>query len=227
MERYAEISTKMPREFVLLQGLGCKWARCSFCDYHTDVSDNPFEVNRKVLNRVTGKFGVLDVINSGSGIELDEQTLELIKKVVDEKKIHTIWFEMHYMYRNRLEEFAKRFAPARVKFRCGIESFDGVRRRQWNKGVPADVTVTDVAKYFSGVCLLVCTQGDTKERIITDIELAKKHFEYMSVNLFCNNGTEVRRDEELADWFVKEVYPLIKDDGRIEVLIGNTDLGVG
>ncbi|MBO5799094.1 MAG: hypothetical protein J6R41_03550 [Paludibacteraceae bacterium] len=227
MERYAEISTKMPREFLLLQGLGCKWAKCSFCDYHTDVSDNPFEVNRMVLNRVTGKYGVLDVINSGSGFELDEQTLELIKKVVDEKKIHTIWFEMHYMYRNRLEEFSKRFAPARVKFRCGIESFDGVRRRQWNKGVPADVTVADVAKHFSGVCLLVCTQGDTKERIITDIERAKKHFEYMSVNLFCNNGTEVRRDEELADWFVKEVYPLIKDDDRIEVLIGNTDLGVG
>ena len=80
MERYAEISTKMPREFVLLQGCGCRWAKCSFCDYHADVSDNPFEVNRMVLNRVTGKFGVLDVINSGSGIELDEQTLDLIKK---------------------------------------------------------------------------------------------------------------------------------------------------
>jgi len=98
MERYAEISTKMPREFVLLQGLGCKWARCSFCDYHTDVSDNPFEVNRMVLSRVTGKYGVLDVINSGSGFELDEQTLDLIKKVMAEKKIHTVWFEMHYMY---------------------------------------------------------------------------------------------------------------------------------
>ena len=227
MERYAEISTKMPREFVLLQGLGCRWRKCSFCDYHTDVSDNPFAVNREVLNRVTGRFGVLDVINSGSGIELDEQTLEEIKKVLEEKKIHTIWFEMHYMYRNRLEEFAKRFAPANVKFRCGIESFDGLRREQWNKGVSTHVSVADVAKYFSGVCLLVCTQGDTKERIITDIELAKNNFEYMSVNLFCNNETEVRRDEELANWFIKEVYPKIKDDNRIEVLIGNTDLGVG
>lgn len=227
MERYAEITTKLPREFVLLQGLGCRWRKCSFCDYHTDVSDNPFEVNRMVLSRVTGKYGVLDVINSGSGIELDGQTLDLIKIVVEEKKIHTVWFEMHYMYRNRLEEFAKFFAPARVKFRCGIESFDGARREQWNKGVAADVTAADVAKHFDGVCLLVCTVGDTKERIVTDIELAKKHFEYMSVNLFCNNETEVRRDEELANWFIKEVYPKIKDDNRIEVLIGNTDLGVG
>jgi hypothetical protein len=227
MERYAEISTKMPREFVLLQGLGCRWRKCSFCDYHTDVSDNPFAVNREVLNRVTGRFGVLDVINSGSGIELDEQTLDLIKIVVEEKKIHTVWFEMHYMYRNRLEEVAKRFSPVRVKFRCGIESFDGLRREQWNKGVSTHVSVEDVAKHFRGVCLLVCTEGDTKERIITDIELAKTHFEYMSVNLFCNNETEVRRDEELANWFIKEVYPKIKDDNRIEVLIGNTDLGVG
>ncbi len=227
MERYAEITTKLPREFVLLQGLGCRWRKCSFCDYHTDVSDNPFAVNREVLNRVTGRFGVLDVINSGSGIELDGQTLDLIKIVVEEKKIHTVWFEMHYMYRNRLEEFAKRFAPANVKFRCGIESFDGLRREQWNKGVSTHVSVEDVAKHFRGVCLLVCTEGDTKERIITDIELAKTHFEYMSVNLFCNNETEVRRDEELANWFIKEVYPMIKDDDRIEVLIGNTDLGVG
>lgn len=227
MERYAEITTKLPREFVLLQGLGCRWRMCSFCDYHTDVSDNPFVVNRMVLSRVTGKYGVLDVINSGSGIELDGQTLDLIKIVVEEKKIHTVWFEMHYMYRNRLEEFAKRFAPANVKFRCGIESFDGLRREQWNKGVSTHVSVEDVAKHFRGVCLLVCTEGDTKERIITDIELAKTHFEYMSVNLFCNNETEVRRDEELANWFIKEVYPMIKDDDRIEVLIGNTDLGVG
>ena len=28
-------------------------------------------------------------------------------------------------------------------------------------------------------------------------------------------------------YFEKEVYPLIKDDKRIEVLIQNTDLGVG
>lgn len=227
MERYADIATKLKREFVLLQGSGCKWARCAFCDYHTDVSDDSLRVNQEVLSRVTGKYGVLDVINSGSGIELDDDTLALIKRVVEEKKIHTLWFEMHYMYRNRLEEFAKFFAPARVKFRCGIESFDGARREQWNKGVAADVTAADVAKHFDGVCLLVCTVGDTKERIVTDIELAKKHFEYFSVNLFCNNATEVRRDEHLAEWFVKEIYPTIKNDDRIEVLIGNTDLGVG
>jgi hypothetical protein len=47
------------------------------------------------------------------------------------------------------------------------------------------------------------------------------------VNVFCNNSTSVKQDPELAEWFIKEVYPLIKDDKRIEVLIQNTDLGVG
>lgn len=227
MDRYSLIHTKMPREFVLLQGQGCRWRGCTFCNYHEDVSDSPFEVNREVLSRVTGVYGVLDVINSGSAMELDNRTIELIKEVVANKGIHTLWFEAHYMYRNRLEDFAAQFAPAKVKFRCGIESFDARQRHGWNKGVPECVTPEDVAEHFQGVCLLCCTDGDTRERIATDIQTACNLFEYFSVNLFCNNGTPVRRDDELASWFVNEMYPKIKDDPRIEVLIENTDLGVG
>ena len=106
MERYAVIHDKFPREFVLLQGTGCRWAKCTFCDYHNDVSCNPFAVNRSVLQQVTGVYGVLDVINSGSGIELDEETLAFIQQVVQERNIHTIWFEMHYMYRHQLATVA-------------------------------------------------------------------------------------------------------------------------
>ena len=68
---------------------------------------------------------------------------------------------------------------------------------------------------------------DTRERIIADIATARRHFEYFSVNVFCNNGTATKRNDELAAWFASEVYPHIKDDPRIEVLIENTDLGVG
>ena len=63
MERYALIHTKMPREFVLLQGNGCRWRKCTFCDYHQDVSENPFTLNESVLRQVTGHYGVLDVMN--------------------------------------------------------------------------------------------------------------------------------------------------------------------
>lgn len=227
MQRYSLITEKFPREFLLLQGTGCRWKKCTFCDYYDDASDSPFETNRKVLEQVTGKYGVLDIINSGSAMELDDETIELIKEIVVAKEIKTIWFEAHYMYRNRLQEFARQFAPATVKFRCGVESFDAALRSSWAKGIPASVTAADVAKYFKGVCLLCCTMGDSKERIMGDIATAKEHFEYFSVNLFCNNTTPVKRDEELATWFVKELYPTLKDDRQIEVLVENCDLGVG
>lgn len=227
MDRYSLIETKLQREFLLLQGRGCRWRRCTFCNYHQDCSDTPFLINKECLKRVTGRYGVLDIINSGSAMEIDEETLDLIAQIVREKKIHTLWFEAHYMYRHRLEEFASRFAPAKVKFRCGIESFDPQLREEWNKGVPANVTPADVARYFSGVCLLCCTVGDSRERILNDIATADKYFEYFSVNLFCNNGTAVQRDEDLARWFTDEVYPKIKDNPKIEILINNTDLGVG
>ena len=227
MDRYALISTKMLREFVLLQGMGCRWRKCTFCDYHEDVSERPFEVNEPVLRQVTGKYGVLDVINSGSAMELDEETISLIKEVVKEKKIHTLWFEAHYMYRKKLASFAEQFAPVKVKFRCGVETFDTALREAWKKGIPSSVSVQDIAQHFQGICLLCCTQGETKEHIQKDIELAKAHFEYFSVNVFCDNHTSIKQDKELASWFAKEVYPMIKDDPRIEVLMENTDLGVG
>lgn len=257
MERYSIIHNKFPREFVLLQGTGCRWGRCSFCDYHTDVSDNPFEINRAVLELVTGEYGVLDIINSGSCFELDDQTIALIQRIVQEKKIHTLWFEVHWMYRHRLEEFRLKITDNRlqvtdltpspagfplkqrenisahnntqlsVKFRCGIETFDPDLRTKWNKGVPANVTAEDVAKYFQGVCLLCCTEGETRERIVRDIQLAEQYFEYFSVNVFCNNTTSIKRDTALVEWFIHDLYPTIKENPHLEILLDNTDLGVG
>lgn len=228
MIRYSLITEgNFRREFVLLQGTGCRWKQCTFCDYHEDVSDAPYEVNRSVLEQVTGKYGVLDIINSGSGLELDPQTIGYIRRIVQGRHIHTLWFEMHYMYRKRLKDFAQQFAPAEVKFRCGVESFDPALRNLWKKGIPSSVTPEMIAEHFQGVCLLCCTDGDSKERILSDISIAREHFEYCSINLFCDNGTAVRRDDRLAEWFISEVYPAIKEEQKFEILLNNTDLGVG
>lgn len=227
MKRYTIIENKFPREFVLLQGTGCCWAKCTFCDYHNDVGCDPFEVNRAVLQQVTGIHGVLDVINSGSGIELDEETIDLLKLVVHDRRIHTLWFEMHYMYRYDLADFAVQFAPCQVKYRCGIESFDSVMRKRWNKGISEEVTPEMVARYFQGVCLLCCTKGDCRERILADIATARTYFEYFSVNVFCQNSTAIQRDNDLVKWFVREVYPKLQEIPEAEVLLDNRDLGVG
>ena len=227
MNRYSRIDTKLPREFILLQGTGCRWRKCTFCDYHDDVSSDPFGVNKPVLDQVTGQYGVLDVINSGSAPELDPQTVAYLRKIVQEKGIHTLWFEAHWMYRHILADFAAQFAPALVKFRCGVETFDTQLREQWKKGVPSDVTPEDIARHFEGVCLLCGTKGEEKGHIVSDIETALKHFEYMSVNLFCPNNTAVESDSELIKWFEEVVYPQYKDHPSIEILLQNTDLGVG
>ena len=91
----------------------------------------------------------------------------------------------------------------------------------------ANVTAEDVAKYFQGVCLLCCTEGETRERIIRDIQLAEQYFEYFSVNVFCNNTTSIKRDTALVEWFIHDLYPTIKENPHLEILLDNTDLGVG
>ena len=227
MIRYSVIKEKFPREFVLLQGRGCKWGKCTFCDYHSDTSENPFEVNRPVLEQVSGLYGVLDVINSGSCMELDGQTLELLQRIVAEKNIHTLWFEAHWIYRHKLAAFAALFPGVQVKFRCGVETFDPELRKRWNKGIPETVAAADIAGYFKGVCLLCGTDVEDFNHIVTDIETACENFEYLSVNLFCNNTTGVKRNEEIAKRFVDEIYPLYKENPKIEILIENNDLGVG
>lgn len=227
MERYHIIDTKFPREFLLLQGQGCRWRKCTFCDYHNDISDNSFAINKSVLDRVQGIYGVLDIINSGSATELDSDTIAYIKQIVRQKYIHTLWFESHYMYRHQLREFALQFAPATVKFRCGVETFDTQLRNQWKKGIPDEIGPAELCHHFQGVCLLCCTLGENKQRIVNDIAIARSHFEYCSVNLFCNNTTPVRRDDELVKWFIDEIYPTLQHASDVEVLVNNTDLGVG
>ena len=226
MIRYSRIDRGFRREFVLLQGLGCRWRKCTFCDYHLDTSGDPYEVNRAVLELVSGDFGVLDVINSGSAMELDRRTVDLIASIVVEKGIQDLWFEAHWMYRNRLSDFASRF-PCRVHFRTGVESFSGQLRTAWRKGIGEDVTPQEVRRYFEGVCLLVGVEGQSREDVLSSIRIAEDSFDYYSVNLFCPNSTSVRRDEELSRWAEATLPGLLAQSAKAELLLENTDLGVG
>ena len=227
LTRYARISRKFPREFLLLQGRGCRWRRCLFCDYHQDISPDPLAVNAPVLAQVTGDYGELDVINSGSAPELDEGTLRLLEKTVRDRGIHTLWLEAHYLYRRALPALARRFAPATVLFRCGAETFAPNLRRAWRKGIPAAVGAPELAQFFQGICLLTCVEGQTRKGILQDIALARQYFRYASINVFCPNSTPVRRDDALYAWFMRDVLPTVQADPRLEILVNNTDLGVG
>jgi hypothetical protein len=227
MNRYAVITEKFPRELLLLKGTGCFYKKCLFCDYDLDSCANPFPFNSPILDMVTGKCNALDVINSGSVHELDQRTLGRIMEVVSEKNIRNIWFEAHYAYHRRLDEIRGLFPGVAVRFRTGIESFDPGFRRRMKKGVPDGTSPEDVRRYFEGVCLLVGAEGQTRESVARDIGIASRLFEYFSVNVYCPNSTGVKSDAGLVEWFRREIYPSARALPNCEILLGNTDLGVG
>ena len=58
-----------------------------------------------------------------------------------------------------------------------------------------------------------------------DIQMGLKYFKAITINIFIDNGTVVKRDNELVKWFV-EKYSYLMNDDRVELLIDNKDLGV-
>ena len=228
--RYNKIENKHKREIVLLKSFPCKYGKCSFCNYIEDNSIDENEINKvnlEVLKEITGEYGVLEVINSGSVFELPKQTLAEIKKIVIEKNIKTLYFEIYYGYTKRLNEIRNYFEGIDIRFRMGLETFDnGYRIKGYNKNFTLNENqLIELGKEVYSVCLLICTKGQTKEMIKRDIELGLKYFKGITINIFIDNGTIVKRDNELVKWFIENYSYLINDE-RVELLIDNKDLGV-
>lgn len=230
--RYNKLIEKNPREIVLLRGSGCKWRRCRFCDYHLDFcldEKENFALNSKVLAQVTGEFGRLEVINSGSFCDLDEETLGLILATCIEKQITTLYFECHWMHRELIADFKKKFADAgiTVKMKIGVETFDSLFRESYlDKGM-GKATAEEIAQYFQQVCLLQGLPGQSKESMLKDITLGLAYFERVCVNIMVPNTKPILPDPQVVETFIKEIYPLYKDDERVDILLNNTDFGVG
>lgn len=183
------------------------------------------ELNAQVLSQVTGEFGVLEVINSGSCFELPEETLALIRKIIKEKQIQRLFFESHWMYRNRLHKM-RDFMQIPIVFKIGVETFDyDFRENYLNKHADFH-SAEEVSRYFDSPCLMVGIKGQTREMIDYDIEMLKQHFKLGTINIFTNNSTDVKRDPQLVDWFMNK-YAYLLEDPRVEVLYEKTDFGVG
>lgn len=231
MERYSIIKEKNPREIVLLKGFNCNYGKCSFCNYILDNTENEnemIEINFNILDKVTGEYSVLEVINSGSVFELNKDTLYKIKEICENKNIKILYFEAYFGYLNRLNEIRDFFSDQEIRFIIGIETFDNNYRTQiLNKNFFInDEILEKLKKEYCTALLLICTEGQTKEQIIHDIEFAKKNFKEVVVSIFINNGTSILRDEKLVSWFLKDLYPTLKADTQVEILIDNKDFGV-
>ena len=129
------------------------------------------------------------------------------------------------MYKNRIKDLRKRLG-IEVIVKTGIETFDqGMRNEILNKNVHFD-SIEEILENFDSPCLMIGIQGQTKEMIRKDIEILTKYFNHGTINIYRNNSTSIKRDENLIKWFYQE-YSFLKDDDRYDYLDNPTDFGVG
>lgn len=232
LTRYSEITEKNRREIVLLRGSGCKWRRCTFCDYHLDFSldeDSNFALNQEILKQVTGKYQKLEVINSGSFVDLDAETFSLILDTCIEKKITELHFECHWAHRDAVSALRRTFEThgIQVKLKIGVETFDSQYREQvLHKGID-ETSPAKIAACFDEVCLLFGLDGQTEDSMRYDVETGLANFERVCINIMVENTTSVKPNPSVIDVFIKKIYPLYKADERVDILLDNTDFGVG
>lgn len=230
--RYSVITDKNPREIVLLRGSGCRYKKCRFCDYHLDFSRNEkenFELNKGILSKVTGIYQSLEVINSGSFPELDIETMKEIENVCVRKGITQLRFEVHWMYHKHVKKWKEHFKEKGItlKIKMGVETFDEAFRKDvFDKGME-HVLPEEIASVADEVCLLFGVTGQTLESMTEDIETGLKLFERICINIMVENSTEIHPDNNVIEMFMKNLYPKYIDNPRVDILLHNTDFGVG
>lgn len=230
--RYSMINEKNPREIVLLRGNGCKWRRCRFCDYHVDFSPyerENYELNSSVLAQVTGKWHRLEVINSGSFCDLDAATVNEIIKVCLVKNINCIYFESHWMHRDLIPAWREKFAALgiTVKLKIGVETFDSIFRESYLEKGMGNASPQEIAEYFDQVCLLQGIAGQNEASMLEDIETGLQYFERVCVNIMVANTRPILPDPRVIKIFKQKIYPVYRDNDRVDILLNNTDFGVG
>ena len=229
--RYAVIHEKNPREIVMLRGKGCSWRRCRFCDYHLDSSKDEqanFALNQKQLKKVTGIYRKLEVINSGSFVDLDEATLRLIEQICQEKQISQVHFECHWRHRDAIADFRNRFAALNIelKLKIGVETFDFLFRECYlDKGIDTN-NPKEIAAYFDEVCLLQGIPGQSLEQMDQDIQTGLAYFERVCINIMQENRKPIKPDPKVIAIFARELYPKYIEDCRVDILMENTAFGV-
>jgi len=232
LSRYSIIEGKVPREIVLLIGSRCKWQKCTFCNYHLDYHQDEnvcYKLNQSVLAQVTGVYHRLEIINSGSFVDLDEQTMELIKQTCLDKDIHTVHFEAHWMYRQKIAALKERFEKVGIKviMKIGVETFDyDFRENILLKGLK-ERNPAVIRKYFDDICLLQGIDGQTYESMINDIETGLQYFDRVCINIMVENGMPIKPNAEVIEIFKTKILPKYINNDRVDCLLTNTDFGVG
>ena len=232
MERYSKIVNKDKREIVLLIGNGCKWSKCKFCNYHLDRNKDEkeqYKINDEVLAKVTGEFGVLEAINSGSIFELNEKSFIKLLEVCKQKEIKRLIIESHYMYKSRIINLREKCSKLGIilQVKGGVETFTLDRVLNVLKKGFGYPTLEELQEVFDIVNLLVGVKGQTFKQIEDDIKIGIKNFDRVCVNLYKEMDDIMTANEELKRKFMQEIYPLYRNFDNVDILVENTDFGVG
>ncbi len=230
--RYSVIEDKNPREILLLRGRGCGWRRCTFCDYHLDynLDENAnYLCNEKELKKVTGVHRCLEVINSGSFCELDDRTIALVREICVAKNIPELHVEFHWMYRDQIEKMRRYFEEAGITLvvKMGVETFDHTfREAVMKKGIDTE-DPREIANYADEVCLLFGLTGQTVESMGYDIKTGLQYFKRICINIMVENSTKIKPDPTVIRLFKKYYYDTYIHNPRVDILMSNTEFGVG
>ena len=133
------------------------------------------------------------------------------------------------MYKRQIKEFRKKCNELGIilKVKGGVETFDAhLREDVWKKGF-GKVSLDEFKEAFDEINLLVGVKGQNLEQIERDIEIGRKNFERICVNVYKEMDDIIPADKKLEEEFVKKLYPKYKDDPNIDILLQNTDFGVG
>ena len=162
-------------------------------------------------------------------MDLDEATLTLIRDICLQKNIRELHFECHWMHRKELPAYRTFFTDAgiAVKVKIGVETFDAdYREGVLDKGID-ETDPSVISEGFDEVCLLFGLNGQTVDSMKHDIETGLAYFERVCVNLMVENSTPVKPDRSVLSDFMEHIYPFYRDDPRVDILLSNTDFGVG
>lgn len=232
LNRYSVITEKNPREILLLRGCGCKWRRCAFCDYHFDFSKDEtsnYRLNLAEIQKVTGIYQKLEVINSGSFVDLDRKTMTAVLNQCLKTDIKEIHFECHWRHREDIPALREFFGEHNIKtkIKIGVETFDAdFRETVLKKGID-EIDPKIIAANFDEVCLLFGLTGQTETSMTRDIETGLANFERVCINIMIENTTKIKPNQKVIAAFAKHIYPKYIHNKRVDILMENTDFGVG
>ena len=115
----------------------------------------------------------------------------------------------------------------RLHVKIGVETFDAdYRERVLDKGIDA-ADPAEIAADFDDCCLLFGPAGQTAESMARDIRTGLAYFGPSMRQIMVPNTTSVKPDQAARDAFIHQVYPLYRDEPRVDILLDNTDFGVG